>query len=205
MDDGLQQNVIFCDEMGCNVWTARSQGRSRRGDRSVIQVAGQRGQNLTACIAISSRLGFIHCKFIRGGMTKELFSDFCSEVSVLVAENFILICDNATSHKNPSSMDNGEVRFLPPYSPFLNPTERAISCLKASLKRKITEPDIQRQFANREAARRNNIPLQEHRLRILQEKIEESTIEITEEKCRQWNHASIQYLSRCIRLEDILH
>lgn len=52
----------------------------------------------------------------------------------------ILIMDNLSSHKCPSALEKinetgAEVRFLPPYSPDLNPIEQIFSKIKAYLRR----------------------------------------------------------------------
>ena len=186
MSEGLQKNLIYCDEFGSNIWTARTQAWSQKGERAVRVVQGQRGQNLTTSIAISPEWGLVHWKFIRGGMTKSKFSDFVSKASELIDSSFILIYDNATSHIGAPHMKEGQDhKLLPPYSPFLNPTERAISCVKAAVKRLITQPDVQLHLSDRNAAQQANISLQEHRLLILQEILSESFMEITQFKCRQ--------------------
>ncbi|MCE3017444.1 MAG: transposase [Pirellula sp.] len=52
----------------------------------------------------------------------------------------ILVMDNLSSHKNLSTLlkfesKGVEVRFLPPYSPDLNPIEKIFSKIKAILRR----------------------------------------------------------------------
>jgi transposase len=52
----------------------------------------------------------------------------------------ILVMDNLSSHKNVSTLlkfesKGVEVRFLPPYSPDLNPIEKIFSKIKAILRR----------------------------------------------------------------------
>ena len=52
----------------------------------------------------------------------------------------ILIMDNLSSHKNPMALEKiretgAEVRFLPPYSPDLNPIEQVFSKIKTHLRR----------------------------------------------------------------------
>ena len=59
--------------------------------------------------------------------------------------------------------------MLPPYSPFLNIVEQAISALKAAIKADISRPDIQATIDDRDEARRQGIPLGEYRQRILLE------------------------------------
>ena len=51
--------------------------------------------------------------------------------------------------------------MLPPYSPFLNIVEQAISCLKAAIKADILRPEIQRRMNDRVEARIRGFPLGE--------------------------------------------
>ncbi len=53
LNTGTMGNLIFVDEFGSNIWTARTQGRAPVGERAVRIVEGQRGQNLTLCLAVS--------------------------------------------------------------------------------------------------------------------------------------------------------
>ena len=54
---------------------------------------------------------------------------------------------------------NTELKKLPPYSPFLNIVEHAISCLEEAIKADISRPERQGQINNREEARRQGIAL----------------------------------------------
>lgn len=205
MAEGMQKNLIFCDEMGCNVWTARTQGRAAVGARAVRIVSGQRGRNLTVCLAVSPQWGLLHARFLRGGMTQDIFNEFVVEVATLVTEEFVLLCDNAPCHRKAPAMNEGQaLRFLPPYSPFLNMTERAISCIKAALKRSLSNTEEQTRLGDRHAASQRGITLQEHRLQILEQHLETTFEEITQAKCQGWHHQSLQYVPRCLQLEDIL-
>ena len=62
-DVGLNRFKIFIDEFGVNVWTSRTKGRAAVGQRAVRIVEGQRGKNVTICLAISpeGRLVY-HCR-----------------------------------------------------------------------------------------------------------------------------------------------
>ena len=76
MAEGMQNNLIFCYlvfEMGCNVWTAMTQGRVAVGARDVRIVNSQRGRNLTVCLAVSLQWGLLYARFLRGGMTQDIF------------------------------------------------------------------------------------------------------------------------------------
>ena len=56
MNEGLQQNLVFQDETGFNLWTVRTRGRARRGEAAVRILGGQRGQNVTVLLAVSPKI-----------------------------------------------------------------------------------------------------------------------------------------------------
>ena len=45
MGHAVVNHCVFIDECGFNIWTSRSQGRARIGERAYRQVCGQRGRN----------------------------------------------------------------------------------------------------------------------------------------------------------------
>ena len=57
--------LIYVDESGFNLWTARTRGRARRGARAVRVVNGQRGANFTLILAVSSQRGVIYSDFFQ--------------------------------------------------------------------------------------------------------------------------------------------
>ena len=68
--DGLHVRKVFIDEFGLSVWTSRSKRRAPRGQRAVRVVEGQRGKNVTVCLAISPLLGLVHSTIMEGGMNR---------------------------------------------------------------------------------------------------------------------------------------
>ena len=61
------------------------------------------------------------------------------------------VYDGAPDHNNPAIPGpNSELKKLPPYSPFLNVLEQAISALKAVIKADISRPEQQEQMNKRE-------------------------------------------------------
>lgn len=207
LQEGGLRETVFVDECGFNIWTSRTQGRSERGSRAVRIVCGSRGKNLTVCLAVSPRLGRVHFSFIEGGMTKELFMHFISEVSgLLFNENIFVIFDNAPPHRDcppPRATMNHDLKTLPRYSPFLNMTERAISCLKSDVKRRLTEPAVQVAFCDHTAARAEGITLHSHRMKILKYHIEQAMESITPAKCFSWSNESLRYFEKCLHRCDI--
>ena len=55
---------------GCYIHTRRSQGRAKTGERAYRTVSGQKGPNITVCVAVSADQGLEHFEIITGGMKK---------------------------------------------------------------------------------------------------------------------------------------
>lgn len=51
------EHIVYLDETGYNLWTRRTQGRSRRGTRVRRKVHTQRGANINVNFAISPTFG----------------------------------------------------------------------------------------------------------------------------------------------------
>ena len=95
----------------------------------------------------------------------------------------IFIYDGAPAHNNPAIPGpNSELKKLPPYSPFLNIVEQAISALKADIRR----PEQQEQMNNREEARRQGIALGNFRTQLLLHTMQRNIGTIMAAKCVQW-------------------
>ena len=139
MRHAVVNHSIFVDECGYNIWTARSHGRARLGERAYRQVCGQRGRNVTVALAISPTNGLVFHSAFLGGMTGQRFNDFLTQARLNLDPNELVIFtyDGAPAHNNPGIPGpNSELKKLPPYSPFLNIVEQAISALKAVKKLK---------------------------------------------------------------------
>ena len=186
--------------------TSRSKGRALNGERAVRIVEGQRGQNVTICLAISS-FGAVHASIFPGAMTQERFGKFLIELDQLLQilnGNYVVLRNNARPHLNPPNFgDRGVIRYLPKFSPFLNACEFAGSCLKAAVKRKLTEPLVQRELYDRKAVR--NETLHARRIRIVSREITNSLHVglLTAQKCENFIDHIMQYIPDCIRGNDI--
>ena len=136
------------------------------------------------------------------GMTYTLDLGRPSATSFCSSETFIY--DGAPAHNNPAIPGpNTELKKLPPYSPFLNIVEQAISSLKAAIKADISRPEIQEQMNNREEARRQGIALGNYRTQLLQQALQRNIGTITAAKCGQWYRFMQTYLPRCLNNEAI--
>ena len=80
--------------------------------------------------------GLIYHKIQSGGMTGARFNEFLENTNEHLDENetHYLIFDGAPAHRRAAPpAENTQVKVLPPYSPFLNPVEQAISCSRIRL------------------------------------------------------------------------
>lgn len=189
-----------------SICTARSQGRALRGERAYRQVCGQRGRNVTAAMAISPTSGLVFHSAILGGMNARRFDDFLAQTRLNLDpdEHLIFIYDGAPAHRNPAIPGpNSELGKLPPYSPFPNIVEQAISALKAAIKADISRPEIQVQMNDRAEARRQGLALGNYRTQLLLQALKRNIGTITVAKCGRWFRFMQTYLPRCINNEAI--
>jgi transposase len=138
--------LVFVDETGASTNLARKAGRCRRGRR--LRVGVPHGHYKTVTLVAGIRLrGLIAPKVYDRPITAALFEEWVEKCLVpALSEGDIVVMDNLASHKGPRVerliKDAGaELRYLPPYSPDMNPIEKAYSKLKAHL-RKIAERTV---------------------------------------------------------------
>jgi transposase len=132
--------LVFVDESGASTAMARLYGRAKRGRRVVSRipwghwktvtfVAGLRVDGLTAPFVIDCAMnGVIFIEYLRQCLVPTL------------RPGDIVIIDNLPAHKRQEVREmieaaGAELRYLPPYSPDLNPIEHAFAKLKAHLRR----------------------------------------------------------------------
>lgn len=118
----------------------RLRGRCPRGER--LLGYAPRGHWLTTTFVSGLSLsGIIAPLVIDCPMNGAIFRQYVEQcLAPELSQGDILICDNLSSHKAPGVRDIIEARgaalkFLPPYSPDLNPIEQAIAKLKAHLRK----------------------------------------------------------------------
>ena len=206
MVEGVEKNLVFVDEFGVNLWTARTKGRAAVGQRAVRITAGQRGQNLTFCLAISPQYGFVHCTFVVGGFTHDKFGEMLGELGqLLFEEEVVILVDNARPHLNaPRMLEQHELRYLPRYSPIINAAEYAGSAVKAAVKRTLSEPAIRAEVEDRAAAAAAQQTLQQRRLQVLERELRAALPTLTEVKCRAFFNHILAYGPASLAMEDIL-
>ena len=102
MTNRILHHCVFIDECGYNIWTARSHGRARIGERAYRQVLGQRGRNVTITMAVSPTGGLVSYTAQVSGMNAQLFIDFLGQArrQLNLDEQLYLIYDGAPAHRN---------------------------------------------------------------------------------------------------------
>jgi transposase len=131
--------LVFIDETGLNTKLARLYGRSRRGERCRSAIPHGPWQSSTFLAAL--RHEQVTAPFlVDGPLDAEVFLASLQQVLVPgLQTGDPLILDNLATHKvqgvAPLLRAKGvELRYLPPYSPDLNPIEPAFAKLKAHLR-----------------------------------------------------------------------
>jgi transposase len=137
---------VFIDETGASTNLARKGGRCRRGRR--LRVGVPHGHRKTITMVAGLRLsGLVAQKAYDQPMNAATFEEWVEKCLVpTLSKGDIVVMDNLSSHKGPRVekliTDAGaRLRYLPPYSPDMNPIEKAYSKLKAFL-RKIAERTV---------------------------------------------------------------
>ena len=145
MREGIQKHLIFVDEAGINLHTKRTRGRAHRGQRAVRVVNGRRGANFTMTFAVSATHGLLHHDLMDGAMTCQRFQEFLQNLFQQLPHDgpdHVIIFDNAPVHRRAIEAEvprNCALRWLPPYSPFLNVVENSFAKWKANVKRDLAE------------------------------------------------------------------
>ena len=138
--------LVFIDETGASTNLSRKSGRCRRGRR--LRAAVPHGHYKTVTLVAGLRLrGLVAQKAFDRPINAASFEDWVEQCLVpTLSQGDVVVMDNLSSHKGPRveqliKAAGAELRYLPPYSPDMNPIEKAYSKLKAFL-RKIAERSV---------------------------------------------------------------
>lgn len=132
--------LVFIDETGTSTNMARLRGRAKRGHRVVGRVPWGHWKILTFVAGL--RQDGITAPFvIDRAMTRAIFTEYLRQCLIpTLAPGDIVVMDNLSAHKGGVVRQiieaaGAELRYLPAYSPDLNPIEQAIAKLKAHLRK----------------------------------------------------------------------
>ncbi len=133
-------HLVFIDETSVNTNMTRPCARGPRGARVVGSVPFANWKTLTFVAGLRCD-GMTAPMTIKGAMNAEAFIAYVEQCLVpCLRHGDIVVMDNVPAHKVDGVAEAIEaagatVRYLPPYSPDLNPIENAFSALKANLRR----------------------------------------------------------------------
>ena len=140
--------LVFIDETSANTKMLRLYGRCMRGERLVGHVPQGHWKTITFVAALRQR-GMRAAQTIDGAMTGKRFLAYVKRrLAPTLKRKDIVMIDNLPAHKAVGVREAIEargatLRYLPKYSPDLNPIEMSFSKLKADL-RKAAERTIPR-------------------------------------------------------------
>jgi transposase len=133
------KTLVFIDETGATTKMARLHGRAPKGHRCIAAIP--HGHWLTTTFVAGLRIGGLSAPMLLDGpMDGDAFLAYVEQVLVPeLVPGEIVIMDNLPSHKVHGVREAIEaagaaLRYLPSYSPDLNPIEMAFSKLKAILR-----------------------------------------------------------------------
>ena len=131
--------MVYIDEAGLDNRLYRPYARAPRGVKVYAKVYGRKTQR------VSMIGGWLKDKFIAplsfmGGCNKEVFNAYLEQVLLPeLSKGTTIILDNAAFHKSVRTKEIVEqagcyLKFLPPYSPDLNPIEHCWHTIKSMLR-----------------------------------------------------------------------
>ena len=131
--------LVFLDESGAKTNMTRLRGRALEG-RRLFDTAPHGHWCTTTMIAAVRLDGSTACMAIDGATDKDVFREYVRNVLVpTLRKGDIVVLDNLSAHKDQETQElieqaGAELRFLPPYSPDLNPIEKMWSKIKTFLR-----------------------------------------------------------------------
>jgi transposase len=131
--------LIYVDEAAATTAMTRRRARAAPGERAVGEVpCGQ--WSVTTMVAALGLTGVVTSLIYAGGTDTEVFAAFVEQgLGPQLRSGDVIVLDNLSAHKSERVRQAIEARgatllFLPPYSPDLNPIEKAWSKVKAWLR-----------------------------------------------------------------------
>ena len=131
--------LVFLDETWAKTNMTRTHGRSRQGTRLNAKVPYGRWETTTFLGAMRST-GFVAPLCVEGAINGRVFRAWVEQhLAEVLRPGDVVVMDNLSSHKAAGVVEaietvGAKVRYLPPYSPDLNPIELAFSKLKKLLR-----------------------------------------------------------------------
>jgi transposase len=131
--------LVFVDEAGADTAMARRYGRAPRGERAVgvVPQGHWKAVTLTAAMRLEGVGGCLAFDGATDAATFEAYVERCPVPTLRPGD--VVVMDNLAAHEGPEverliGSAGAQVRYLPAYSPDLNPIEKMFSKLKTYLR-----------------------------------------------------------------------
>jgi transposase len=130
---------VWVDEFGSHLGLTRTYARAPRGERAVGRARRNRGANRTTVTALTPD-GLGPGLVLEGGASTRAFAVYVEAIPApTLRPGQIVVLDNLRQHQSARTRQliaarGAELRFLPAYSPDLNPIEAACSKVKTLLR-----------------------------------------------------------------------
>lgn len=139
--DGLDpERLIFIDESGLSTKMARLRGWAPKGERCRAAIPHGHWKTVTFVGGLTLA-GFVAPMLLDAPMDGECFLAWVEQMlAPTLRRGDIVVMDNLAAHKvvgvrQAIEARGAELRYLPPYSPDLNPIENAFAKLKAHVRK----------------------------------------------------------------------
>lgn len=135
-----KRRLVFIDETAASTKMTRDHGRCLRGQRLDMACPHGHWKTTTFVGGLTSQ-GFIAPYVLDGPMDGAVFKAWVEQMlAPALHPGDIVVLDNLSCHKVAGVREavtarGAEIRYLPPYSPDLNPIENAFAKLKALLRK----------------------------------------------------------------------
>jgi transposase len=135
-----EEDLIYLDESGLSTQMTRTYARAPRGERVHDSVPG--GWKTVTLLGAMDHNGMLAAMTVEAATDEEIFLAFLDRVLCpKLREGHVVVMDNLSSHKVAGVRKKIEacgasLLYLPPYSPDMNPIEKAWAKLKQGLRDK---------------------------------------------------------------------
>jgi transposase len=139
-DDLDPARLIFIDESGLSTKMARLRGWAPKGERCRAAIPHGHWKTITFVGGLTLA-GFVAPMLLDGPMDGQSFLAWVEQMlAPTLRPGDIVVMDNLAAHKvagvrQAIEARGAELRYLPPYSPDLNPIENAFAKLKAHVRK----------------------------------------------------------------------
>jgi transposase len=166
-----------------------TRGRAPCGQRAVQIVQSLRTRNISVCCAMSCNGVFLYKRqtnAYNSDTFKDFISDMLSKLSEISMQGAVLVMDNVPFHKVIAVKEMVErvghvIKYLPAYSPFLNPIENMFTQCKQLVRTERVSCEDELVVA-----------------------IDTSFSRITQANCQAYYENMLTFMPRCIERENII-